>query len=103
MRYLILTYYRKATGQIDEVMAVSKNIKRRDLQTANVILDFKEQKVVFARMGDQQVPKDWDRVVSYYYQHYGHTIERLFEENGHPLNILVEQRTNQPETQTTAG
>ena len=103
MRYLLLTYYKKASGQIDEVMAVSKNIKRRDLQTANVILDFKEQKVVFARMGDQQVPKDWDRVVSYYYQHYAHTIERLFEENGHPLNILVEQRTNQPETQTTAG
>jgi hypothetical protein len=103
MRYLILTYYKKATGQIDEVMAVSKNIKRRDLQTANVILDFKEQKVVFARMGDQQVPKDWDRIVSYYYQHYAHTIERLFEENGHPLNILVEQRTNASETATQAG
>jgi hypothetical protein len=100
MRYLILTYYKKATGQIDEVMAVSKNIKRRDLQTANVILDFKEQQVVRASMGDQQVPKDWDRIVSYYYQHYAHTIERLFEENGHPLNILVEQRTTVPETQS---
>ena len=103
MRYLLLTYYKKASGQIDEVMAVSKNIKRRDLQMANVILDFKEQKVVFARMGDQQVPKDWDRVVSYYYQHYAHTIERLFEENGHPLNILVEQHTNKPESESTAG
>jgi len=103
MRYLILTYYRKATGQIDEVMAVSKNIKRRDLQTANVILDFRDQTVVRASMGDQQVPKDWDRIVSYYYQHYAHTIERLFEENGHPLNILVEQRTNNAETQSQAG
>jgi len=103
MRYLLLTYYKKASGQIDEVMAVSKNIKRRDLQMANVILDFKEQKVVFARMGDQQVPKDWDRIVSYYYQHYAHTIERLFEENGHPLNILVEQRTNQTESEKSAG
>ena len=103
MRYLILTYYRKASGQIDEAMAVSKNIKRRDLQTANVILDFKEQTVVKASMGDQQVPKDWDKIVSYYYQHYAHTIERLFEENGHPLNILVEQRTNTPETQVQAG
>ena len=100
MRYLILTYYRKATGQIDEVMAVSKNIKRRDLQTANVILDFRDQTVVRASMGDQQVPRDWDRIVSYYYQHYSHTIERLFEENGHPLNILVEQRTNTTETQS---
>jgi hypothetical protein len=27
MRYLILTYYTKPDGQIDEVMAVSKNLK----------------------------------------------------------------------------
>jgi hypothetical protein len=99
MRYLILTYYKKATGQIDEVMAVSKNIKRRDLQTANVILDFKEQQVVFARMGDQQVPKDWDRIVAYYYQHYAHTIERLFEENGHTIDIKVDT----PEKQETVA
>jgi hypothetical protein len=45
-------------------------------------------------MGDQQVPKDWDRIVSYYYQHYAHTIERLFEENGHPLNVVVDQPTS---------
>jgi hypothetical protein len=90
MRYLILTYYKKATGQIDEVMAVSKSIKRRDLQTANVILDFKDQKVVLASMGGQQVPRDWDRIVAYYYQHYAHTIERLFEENGHTIDIKVD-------------
>jgi hypothetical protein len=90
MRYLILTYYRKPSGQIDEVMQVSKNIKRRDLQTANVILDFKEQKVVQASMSGNQVPRDWDRIVAYYYQHYAHTIERLFDENGHPLNIQVD-------------
>jgi hypothetical protein len=103
MRYLILTYYRKASGQIDEVMAVSKNIKRRDLQTANVILDFKDQKVVKASMGDQQVPKDWDRIVAYYYQHYAHTIERLFEENGHPLNIVVDHPASTAETEAKAG
>jgi hypothetical protein len=84
-------------------MAVSKNIKRRDLQTANVILDFRDQTVVRASMGDQQVPKDWDRIVSYYYQHYAHTIERLFEENGHPLNIVVDQPTGTPNTETQAG
>lgn len=91
MRYLILTYYRKATGQIDEVMAVSKNIKRRDLQTANVILDFRDQKVVLASMGGDQVPKDWDRIVAYYYQHYANIIERLFTENGHPINIVADK------------
>lgn len=87
MRYLILTYYRKPTGQIDEVMTVSKSLKKRDWQTANVILDFKDQQVLLGSMGDKQVPKDWDKIVSYYYQHYAHTIERLFEENGHAIDI----------------
>ena len=74
---------RKPNGQIDEAMTVVKNLKRRDWQTANVILDFKDQKVLLGAMDGKQVPKDWDKVVSYYYQHYTHIIERLFEENGH--------------------
>ena len=90
---------RKPNGQIDEAMTVTKNLKKRDLQTANVIMDFKEQKIVLASMEGKIVPKDWDKIVSYYYQHYAHTIESMFEENGHPLNILVEQRTNAPEEQ----
>jgi hypothetical protein len=49
-------------------------------------------------MGDAVVPKDWDRIVSYYFQHYSATIERLFEENGH--KIVVEQPA-QP-TESTA-
>ena len=85
MRYLLLTYYRKPNGQIDEVMAVSKNLKNRDLQTSNVILDFKDQKVIRCSMDGTVVPKDWDKIVSYYYQYYQSTFERLFQENGHEL------------------
>ena len=55
----------------------------KDWQTANVILDFKEQKVLAARMHDTSIPKDWDRIVGYYYQFYTQIMERLFEENGH--------------------
>jgi len=87
MRYLFLTYYKKPTGQVDEVMTISTRIRRRDNQTVNVILDFKEQTVVKANMNDTTVPKDWDTVVSYYYQHYPATIERLFQENGHLIDI----------------
>ena len=85
MRYLLLTYYRKANGQIDESMAVSRNIKTRDLQTANVILDFKKLEVIKANMDGVSVPKDWDRIVQYYHQHYASTIERLFAENGYEI------------------
>lgn len=51
----------------------------------NVILDFKDKKVVKCTMDGTVVPKDWDKVVGYYYKHYSATIERLFVENGHKL------------------
>lgn len=96
MRYLILTYYKKADGRIDETMAVSKNLKTRDIQCANVILDFKELKVLKCSMGGEQVPKDWDRIVSYYHQHYASTIERLFRENGYEI-VKPEEHKDQPQ------
>ena len=87
MRYLLLTYYTKPSGQIDEVMTIARKIKSRDWQTANVILDFKDQKVLAASVQGMTATRDWDTVVSYYYKHYTHTIERMFEENGHKLDI----------------
>ena len=90
MRYLLLTYYTKPNGKIDEAMTIATKIKTRDHQTVNVILDFKELKVIKASMNNTTVPKDWDTIVSYYYQHYAATIERLFEENGHPIDIKAE-------------
>lgn len=99
MRYLILTYIKRADGQIDEVMAVSRNLKPRDLQTANVILDFKRLTVEKASMGGTTVPRDFDRIVQYYMQHYEATIKRLFNENGYEINLEKSENTNevQPE------
>ena len=85
MRYLILTYYTKPSGQIDEVMAVAKSLKTRDHQTANVILDFKTLIVLKCSMGGVQVPRDFDRIVEYYMKHYESTITRLFNENGYEI------------------
>jgi hypothetical protein len=90
MRYLLLTYYTKPNGQIDEAMTIATKVKTRDWQTVNVILDFKDLKVLKCSMRDTTVPKDWDRIVSYYYQYYSATIERLFQENGHPIDIKAE-------------
>ena len=85
MRYLILTYYKKANGQIDESMSLAQRLKPRDLQTANVILDFKELKVVLASMNGTNVPRNFERIVQYYMQHYQSTITRLFKENGYEI------------------
>lgn len=85
MRYLLLSYYKKPTGQIDEVVSVTKNLKHRDYQTSSVILDFKELKVVQASMNGQTVPKDFNKIAEYYYQYHKSTIDRLFQENGYEV------------------
>lgn len=87
MRYLLLTYYTKPNGKIDESMTITAKLKTRDWQTTNVILDFKEQKVLLCSVAGITAKKDWDTIVSYYYKHYAATIERLFQENGHDLDI----------------
>ncbi len=92
MRYLLLTYYTKPSGKIDEVMTIAKRLKRRDWQMTNVILDFQDQKVLLCSVAGLSATKDWDTIVSYYYKHYAATIERLFQENGHALPE-VDQKT----------
>lgn len=91
MRYLILTYYKKPDGRIDEAMQVSRNLKSRDIQTANVILDFKKLEVVKATMGGVTVPRDFNRIVEYYMQHYENVIKRLFQENGYEVEFTKPQ------------
>jgi len=94
MRYLFLTFYTQASGKIDEVMTVTNKIRKKDWQTVNVILDFKELKVLTSTINGQPATKDWEVIVGYYYQFYAKTFERLFQENGHPLSVLVDPRNN---------
>jgi hypothetical protein len=102
MRYFILTYYRKADGRLDEAMQVSKRLKTRDLQTANVILDFKTLQVEKCHMGGVQVPKDFHRIVEYYMQHYESIIKRLFDENGYEI-VKNEETKSESEVQPNAN
>jgi len=97
MRYLIITYYRKASGQIDESTAVARNLKMRDHQMASVILDFKKLQVVKANLNGVQAPKDFNKIVEYYIQHYENIIKRLFEENGYEIELTKpEQEQHDP-------
>lgn len=85
MRYLLITYVKKPDGKIDESAQVSKKVKPRDWQTTNVILDFKDLKVLKCSMDGTMVDKDWDRIVNYYFKYYPSIIERLFNENGYQV------------------
>lgn len=79
---------------MDEAMSLSRNLNNRDLQNSAVILDFRELKVIKASMNSVTLPKDFERIVGYYRQHYAHTIDRLFQENGY----VVEQKSPSPDT-----
>jgi hypothetical protein len=77
-------------------MEVSTKVRKRDIQCANVILDFKNLKVEKASMSGINVPPDFNRIVEYYHQHYAATIERLFRENGYEIVKQEPQKQEVP-------
>jgi hypothetical protein len=87
MRYFLISYYKKPNGQMDEEVSVSSRLKFKDRQTAAVILDFQTQSVLQCSMNGTTVPKDWDKIVSFYYQHYAATFDRLAKQNGIEFKI----------------
>jgi len=90
MRYFIVKYRQimarkglKLEPQTDEVVAVGSKIKLRDQQSAAVILDFKERRVIQASLDGQTIPKDWQKIRDFYHQHYARVIEDLEALHGH--------------------
>ena len=80
MRYLLITFMRKAGGQIDEAVTVSKKIKPADLQTCNVIIDYAAKKVEKCVIEGKVVDTDFDRMDTYYKQVYPNLIAQLERE-----------------------
>lgn len=78
---MIVNYYRRPTGRMDESMVVAAKLKDRELQTAAVIVDFRTRRVIKASFDGAVVAKDFDRVVGYYQQHYRDHIQQLLEAN----------------------
>jgi len=82
MRYLTITYIRKPDGKIDEQVEIVKNLKERDLTTANIILDFKNKNVQKSIVQGQPVVTNWDTIVEHYrkiYPDYIAELEKLQE------------------------
>lgn len=77
MRYFVVTYIQKPDGQYDEqVQVLERNLTNKVNVTANVILDFKEKKVVKARL-NEALQRDWDLLRNYFHQVYPQVIEQL--------------------------
>lgn len=56
----------KELVQHDEEFAVKTRVSNRDIQTASIILDLIESKVVLSKFGDRDYPKLLDYVLKHY-------------------------------------
>lgn len=81
MRYLLITFFRKPNGQIDEQVGFSKRVRPADIQTCNVILDYKDKKVVKCVIDGKVTPTDFDKMNKYYNEIYPTLIEQLTKVN----------------------
>lgn len=84
MRYFLVTYFRRATGQMDEQVHVAKRLRTRDLQTSSVILDFRDRRVLVSSLDGNSAPKDFDRISEFYRRYYESTIQDLERFNPPP-------------------
>jgi len=81
MRYLLVTFFRKANGQIDEQVVVSKRVKPSDTQSCNLIMDFAEKKLQKCVIEGKAIPKDWDKMYDYYNRIYPTLVNQLVKAN----------------------
>lgn len=77
MRYLLLTFYRKPAGQIDEERRVAATLKSRDLQQCSVIMDYRDEKVIKCVIEGKMVPTSFEQLNEYYKKVYPEAIEQL--------------------------
>jgi hypothetical protein len=81
MRYLLITFFRKPGGQIDEQVTVSKRLKTSDLQMCNVILDFNKKKLEKCIIEGKVVDSDFQRMSEYYRKIYPSLVDQLEKNN----------------------
>jgi len=80
MRYFIVTYYKKPTGKINEAVKMDTKVRMKDLQSASVIIDYKERKIVKSNFEEElgvDKQHDFDTINNFYKGHYAQLISQL--------------------------
>jgi hypothetical protein len=72
---------RKANGQIDEQVSLSKRVRTSDIQMCNVIIDYQNKKLDKCVIEGKTIDTDFDRMNEYYKQVYPNLIEQLEKNN----------------------
>ena len=67
-RYMIVTYVKKHNGKWDELTEFKNSLKQKHMQTAKVILDFKEKKCVINSLNKEA---GYDDMLEFYKRQLG--------------------------------
>jgi hypothetical protein len=80
MRYLLISFFRKKGGQIDEMVRVSKKLQASDMNVANVVIDYADKRVEKCVVEGKVVDTDFNRMHEYYKRIYPQLIDQLERE-----------------------
>jgi|TARA_R110000751_G_scaffold21599_3_gene61862 hypothetical protein len=80
MRYLLIQYIRKANGQIDELIQTSRKLKKSDMNTKNIIMDYADHSVKKCVIEGSDHDTTFDLMHEYYKRIYPRLVEQLEKE-----------------------
>lgn len=80
MRYLLITFYRKPGGQIDEQARFVKRVKTSDITTSNIIMDYGLKKVDKCVIEGNKLDRTFEQLNEYYKKIYPAMIATLEKE-----------------------
>jgi len=80
MRYLLISFFRRKGGQIDEMVKVAKRIQESDINTSNVIIDYADKKVEKCVIEGKEIDTDFEKMHIYYKKVYPALVEQLEKE-----------------------
>jgi len=80
MRYFLVSFYRKAGGQIDEAVRLVKRVRTSDYTTSNIILDFAKRSVDKCVVEGNKLDRTFDQLHEYYKKIYPAMVAQLEKE-----------------------
>ena len=80
MRYLLITFFRKPGGQIDEQARFVKRVRNSDISMSNIIMDYGTRKVDKCVVEGNKLNKSFDELSNYYKKVYPQMVEQLEKE-----------------------
>lgn len=80
MRYLLVSFYRKPGGQIDEQARFVKRVRGSDSSTSNIIMDYGLRKVEKCVVEGNKLDRSFEQLNDYYKKIYPAMVAQLEKE-----------------------